>query len=133
MFISNHFFIGITHDLWLVGIFHASFNIRSFPGERLYVVSLNISICFEDEKPCNLTVQILQNTRLPRRLCSWETKYYIESKDYLFLRNFFNPLSMIFLSMSYNKEVRYTFHAVIYNYSTCGICMKCCLTVMLIM
>ncbi|VDI45264.1 Hypothetical predicted protein [Mytilus galloprovincialis] len=69
---------GITHDLWLVGIFHASFNIRSFPGERMYVVSLNISICFEDEKPCYLTVQILQNTRLPRRLCSWETKYYIE-------------------------------------------------------
>lgn len=95
MFIVSSIFIGITHDLWLVGVFHASFNIESFPGERMYVVSLNISICFEDEKPCYLSVPILHNTRLPRRLCTWETKYYIERKDYLFLSIFFNPLSTV--------------------------------------
>ncbi|CAG2233871.1 unnamed protein product [Mytilus edulis] len=70
---------GVTHDLWLVGVFHAAFNIRSFEGEKFLVVSLNISICFEEAQPCYLSVQILRNTRLPRRLCSWETNYSIKN------------------------------------------------------
>lgn len=74
------FLTGVTHDLWLVGVFHAAFNIRSFEGEKFLVVSLNISICFEEAQPCYLSVQILRNTRLPRRLCSWETNYSIKSK-----------------------------------------------------
>lgn len=116
MFIVSSIFIGITHDLWLVGVFHASFNIESFPGERMYVVSLNISICFEDEKPCYLSVQILHNTRLPRRLCTWETKYYIERKDYLFLSIFLTLLKSNFCQcLSWNFKI----HSMWSSTTTC--------------
>lgn len=72
-------FLGQKEDLWLVGVFHMSFTIDDLPGERIYVVSLNMSECFEDGQPCNTTI-VLNKTRLPKDLCVMDNSYYIASK-----------------------------------------------------
>jgi len=59
-------------------VFHLSFTIEDLPGERIHVVSLNMSICFEDGQPCDVT-QILDRTRLPKDLCTWDTSFYMTS------------------------------------------------------
>ena len=79
---------GVLEELWLVGVFHITFTIDDLEGERIYIVSLNISICFDDHTDCYMSAQILKHTRLPKELCKYDTQYSIRGKyPILYLSN----------------------------------------------
>ncbi|VDI36613.1 Hypothetical predicted protein, partial [Mytilus galloprovincialis] len=70
---------GKQEELWLAGVLHLSFEIDDFSGESKYLVSLNMSICFESNKSCHVSTQILSNTWLTKALCAWDNNYYISN------------------------------------------------------
>ncbi|VDI40562.1 Hypothetical predicted protein [Mytilus galloprovincialis] len=51
--------------------------IEELAGSLTYLVSLNISFCYNDGQPCNIIASVLENTLLPRDLCAWNTDYLI--------------------------------------------------------
>ncbi|XP_052081234.1 uncharacterized protein LOC127719258 [Mytilus californianus] len=70
---------GVQEEFWLAGVLRLSYMINDFDGESLYLVSLNMSVCFESNKTCHVTTQILSNTWLKKTLCAWDNSYYISN------------------------------------------------------
>ncbi|VDI23782.1 Hypothetical predicted protein, partial [Mytilus galloprovincialis] len=70
---------GKQEELWLAGVLRLSFEIDDFNGESKYLVSLNMSVCFENNKSCHVSTQILSNTWLTKALCAWDNSYYISN------------------------------------------------------
>ena len=85
---------GVLEELWLVGVFHITFTIDNLEGERIYIVSLNISICFDNHIDCYMSAQILKHTRLPKELCKYDTQYSIRGK-YPHTTPFWNNLHQV--------------------------------------
>lgn len=71
---------GVLEEFWLAGVLRLSYKIDDFDGESQYLVSLNMSVCFESNKTCHMTAQVLSNTWLKKTLCAWDNNYYISSK-----------------------------------------------------
>lgn len=50
-------------------------------GERLYLVNMNLSFCFESSAACYKTIDVFSDTLLPKTSCSWNSQqgpiYYI--------------------------------------------------------
>ncbi|XP_052083593.1 uncharacterized protein LOC127720891 [Mytilus californianus] len=67
---------GVQESFWLAGVLRLSYSIEDFSGESLYLVSLNMSVCFESNKSCHASTQILSHTWLTKALCAWDTNYY---------------------------------------------------------
>ncbi|CAC5411203.1 unnamed protein product [Mytilus coruscus] len=61
----------------LVGSVMIDYVIEDIPGESMYLVSMNISYCYEDGQPCYMVTTVFDNTRLPKDLCEWKTDYHI--------------------------------------------------------
>ena len=59
----------------------SSYMIEDIPGESMYLVSMNISYCYEDGQPCYMVTTVFDNTRLPKDICEWKTDYHIPSKS----------------------------------------------------
>ncbi|CAG2196992.1 unnamed protein product [Mytilus edulis] len=55
----------------LMGFVRVSYKIHEFFHERMFVVSVNISVCYEANGPCALDLKILENTKLPIPLCDF--------------------------------------------------------------
>ncbi|CAG2247494.1 unnamed protein product [Mytilus edulis] len=70
---------GVQEEFWLAGVLRLSYKIDDFDGESQYLVSLNMSVCFESNKTCHMTAQILSNTWLKKTLCAWDNSYYISN------------------------------------------------------
>ncbi|VDI15760.1 Hypothetical predicted protein [Mytilus galloprovincialis] len=68
---------GVQESFWLAGVLRLSYSIEDFSGESMYLVSLNMSVCFESNKSCHVSAQILSNTWLKKTLCAWNTNYYL--------------------------------------------------------
>lgn len=51
-------------------------------SEGNYMVSLDISVCYDAHSPCKYTETILRNTRLRKSVCDWETWYIDDGKLY---------------------------------------------------
>ena len=49
-----------------------SFTVDNFPGERLFLANMNISLCFEAHEDCLRKISVLKNTLLPKRRCPWD-------------------------------------------------------------
>ena len=47
----------------------------------MFLVSLNVSYCYEDGQPCYVITTVFDNTKLPKDLCEWHTNYHIPSKS----------------------------------------------------
>ena len=43
-------------------------------GERLYLVNMNLSFCFESSGPCHKTIVVFQDTLLPKTACGWNSQ-----------------------------------------------------------
>ncbi|VDI38368.1 Hypothetical predicted protein [Mytilus galloprovincialis] len=55
----------------LMGIVKMSYKIDEFYNERMFIVSLNISICYEANGPCALEMMIFENNKLPIPFCDF--------------------------------------------------------------
>ncbi|XP_076076023.1 uncharacterized protein LOC143046845 [Mytilus galloprovincialis] len=55
----------------LNGFVRVSYKIHEFFHERMFVVSVNISVCYEANGPCAVDLKILENTKLPIPLCDF--------------------------------------------------------------
>ncbi|XP_048250793.1 uncharacterized protein LOC124111176 [Haliotis rufescens] len=58
----------------LNGVVRIEFKIDDLKGERKFLVSLNVSLCFEAESTCLLSVPIITEAKFPKILCNWEDK-----------------------------------------------------------
>ncbi|XP_076085326.1 uncharacterized protein LOC143056125 [Mytilus galloprovincialis] len=68
---------GTKKQFALVGSVMIDYIIEDIPGESMYLVSMNISYCYEDGHPCYMVTTVFDNTRLPKDLCEWKTDYHI--------------------------------------------------------
>ncbi|CAC5409208.1 unnamed protein product [Mytilus coruscus] len=62
---------GETHKFSLQGGIIINYKIDEFYNERMFIVSLNISICYEANGPCALDLKILENSKLPIPFCDF--------------------------------------------------------------
>lgn len=44
-------------------------------GEKQFLISLEMSICFEAKGPCTTTLPILEEVRLPKPLCNLDADF----------------------------------------------------------
>ncbi|KAL3873935.1 hypothetical protein ACJMK2_037012, partial [Sinanodonta woodiana] len=71
--VANHslsdYRFGQVEHFWLKGIFRIDFKIFDLKTEGMYLVNLNISVCFEARNSCNVGFPIMTNTKLTKRQC----------------------------------------------------------------
>ncbi|CAC5375019.1 unnamed protein product [Mytilus coruscus] len=63
--------LGEIQTFSMMGFVRVSYKIDEFYNERMFIVSLTISICYEANGPCALEMIILENTKLPIPLCDF--------------------------------------------------------------
>ena len=49
--------------------------IDDLDSERKFLVSLNLSVCFESKGPCLISMPVLRKTQLPKALCDWKSDF----------------------------------------------------------
>ncbi|XP_046562951.1 uncharacterized protein LOC124271844 [Haliotis rubra] len=64
---------GTPDSFNLKGIFRADYVIDNLEGEKQFLVSLNISACFESGGKCLVTLPVLNQARLPNPGCDWNS------------------------------------------------------------
>ncbi|XP_052071170.1 uncharacterized protein LOC127709608 [Mytilus californianus] len=63
--------LGEIQTFSMMGFFRVSYKIEEFYNERMFIVSLTISICYEANGPCALEMIILENNKLPIPFCDF--------------------------------------------------------------
>lgn len=67
-------------NIWLGAIFNNRYEIDDLVSERKFSVNLNLQICFESNKPCDIDIQVFTNTKLPKKPCDWTTDFINEGE-----------------------------------------------------
>ncbi|WAR05123.1 hypothetical protein MAR_020492 [Mya arenaria] len=67
----NELEFGKNLQFWLNGVVRMSFNLLELRGDRSYVISLKISLCFEANSSCESDINILNETKIPKLKCQW--------------------------------------------------------------
>ena len=67
----------------MISFVYSSYVIENLESERKFMVSLNLSICFESHSPCVVSIPVLKNTQLPKSICDWKSDFIDPSKYYL--------------------------------------------------
>ncbi|KAL3873866.1 hypothetical protein ACJMK2_036950, partial [Sinanodonta woodiana] len=68
---------GKKKTFYLAGVVRMEFSIEDLSAERLYLVNMMLSVCFETRSSCMIKVPLLQNTLMPKALCSGKLDYYV--------------------------------------------------------
>ena len=58
------------------------YKIEELENERVYLVSINVSICLESNAPCEQDLKILENIKLPKSLCDFSQGFAIPGKSF---------------------------------------------------
>ncbi|XP_076086925.1 uncharacterized protein LOC143057500 [Mytilus galloprovincialis] len=74
---------GKQEHIKLYGFVGLYFMIKDFPGERQFEVTLDLSICFNSNSPCEISVPILKNTILPKSICEWKSDFIDPNFSYM--------------------------------------------------
>lgn len=56
------------------------YKINDFPSENVFLVSMNVSICFESKGPCETEFLIMKHVKLHKPLCDFDEGFKIKSK-----------------------------------------------------
>lgn len=56
------------------------YEIDDLVTERKFLVNLNLQICFESNKPCDVDIPVFTNTKLPKKPCDWTTDFIDDGK-----------------------------------------------------
>ena len=60
------------------------YQVYNLMSERKYLVSFNVSVCYESSGDCEFTVTVLDNVKLPKLKCEWGLEsFIIEGKSLL--------------------------------------------------
>ncbi|XP_062582876.1 uncharacterized protein LOC134244633, partial [Saccostrea cucullata] len=62
---------GKLEHLWLGGVVRLDFMLEDLYGERLYLVNMNVSFCFESAGECYKSIAVFKETLLPKQICPW--------------------------------------------------------------
>ncbi|XP_063420822.1 uncharacterized protein LOC134706043 [Mytilus trossulus] len=66
---------GKQEHIKLFGLVGLDLLIEDYPTERQYEVTLDLSICFESDSPCMISVPVLRKTILPKTICEWKSDF----------------------------------------------------------
>ena len=48
------------------------YTIHDLQAEKKYMLNMNLSVCFEQDGPCLVSVPVFENTKLPKLGCDWD-------------------------------------------------------------
>ncbi|VDI16062.1 Hypothetical predicted protein [Mytilus galloprovincialis] len=69
---------GDLWQVWLIGIVRIDFIINNLPSENLYLVNMNLSVCFESSGACEVgPVNIFVNTLLHKKTCDFSNDFVV--------------------------------------------------------
>ena len=51
------------------------YKVTDLSGENVYLIDMNVKICFNDPSPCDLQETVYLKTKLPKQQCPWFTGY----------------------------------------------------------
>lgn len=72
---TDFFFVKELNDVWVfISFILLSFTVDDMYGERLYLVNMNLSFCFESSAACYKTIIVFSDTLLPKTSCSWNSQ-----------------------------------------------------------
>ena len=57
-----------------------SYTIENLQQGRLFVATIDLSVCFESDGPCEDTINILKDVVLPKTECDWNVGFVIDGK-----------------------------------------------------
>lgn len=61
------------------------FNIANLVTDGVYLVNMDVLVCFESSKPCALTINVLTDSRLPKPDCEWNRGFIKPGNTYLLI------------------------------------------------
>ncbi|XP_062581277.1 uncharacterized protein LOC134243073, partial [Saccostrea cucullata] len=73
---------GKVENLWLSGVSRLDFMLEDLYGERLYLVNMNVSFCFESAGECYKSIAVFKDTLLPKRICPWDQSQGFSLSDW---------------------------------------------------
>ncbi|XP_052083535.1 uncharacterized protein LOC127720826 [Mytilus californianus] len=69
---------GDLWQVWLRGIVRIDFTINNLLSENMYLVNMNLSVCFESSGACEVgPVNIFVNTLLPKKTCDFSSDFVV--------------------------------------------------------
>ncbi|XP_052083594.1 uncharacterized protein LOC127720893 [Mytilus californianus] len=71
------------HEFRLLNVFRLRYNIYDSLHQNEYLVTLEVSVCWESYKPCAWTTYILKNTRLPKQPRNLQNDFRVADFDFL--------------------------------------------------
>ncbi|XP_071145134.1 uncharacterized protein [Mytilus edulis] len=63
------------HEIYLGGIYRLHFQLEELPGSNNYIISMDISICWDSEATCDYRITILENNILAKEDCDWKRPF----------------------------------------------------------
>lgn len=63
----------VIHKIFIHSCFnsHYSYQLFDLTGENKILMDMNVSICLETNSTCNMSVKVLDGTKLPKQPCNW--------------------------------------------------------------
>ncbi|VDI33335.1 Hypothetical predicted protein, partial [Mytilus galloprovincialis] len=75
------FEFGIDHEFRLLNVFRLRYNIYDVTSQNVYLVTLEISVCWESNKPCVWSTYILKSTQLQKQQRNLQNDFRITNLD----------------------------------------------------
>ncbi|VDI13107.1 Hypothetical predicted protein, partial [Mytilus galloprovincialis] len=63
------------HEIYLGGIYRLHFQLEELPGSNNYIISMDISICWDSEAACDYRITVLENNILEKEDCDWKRPF----------------------------------------------------------
>ncbi|XP_076086926.1 uncharacterized protein LOC143057501 [Mytilus galloprovincialis] len=63
------------HQIYLGGIYRLHFQLEELPRSNNYIISMNISICWDSEATCDYRITVLENSILAKEYCDWRRPF----------------------------------------------------------
>ncbi|CAG2253142.1 unnamed protein product [Mytilus edulis] len=70
---------GTVLEVSLLGVINMNFTIDDLPDDKMFIVSMNVSVCFEANSTCeDDIVNVLDNALLPKQQCKYSEDFNVE-------------------------------------------------------
>jgi hypothetical protein len=54
------------------------FTIEDLADDGVLLVNMDVSVCLERAGPCEVILHVLQDARLPKPFCNWNTDFIVK-------------------------------------------------------
>lgn len=87
----------LEKDDTIFTVLQYSYSLLDLESENVFVVNMNLSVCYESAGPCEISIPVFDQHKLNKPACNWTRGFAVNGR-FLLLLTGIHPLSRIYLS-----------------------------------